>query len=125
MASAWAVLNTLGEAGYLRIVEPILQARERLVAGIKSIDGLDVRGVPDAYLVSFGAAAFDIFAVADAMQAQGWQTNRLMTPPSIHLFLDAANITSVDDYLADLAMTVEAAKAGRLQASDVNVVYST
>ena len=125
VASAWAVMNTLGESGYLEIVEPILRSREHLIAGINVIDGLAVRGAPDAYLVSFGASGFDIFAVADAMETLGWHSNRLENPASIHLFLDASNMNSIDEYLADLSKVAKSGRAGQLESKSTNVVYST
>lgn len=125
VASAWAVMNTLGETGYLEIAAPILNAREQLITAINDIDGLAVRGVPDAYLVSFGATGFDIFAVADAMEERGWRSNRLVDPPSIHLFLDAANAASIDAYVDDLSIITAAGRAGTLKARGTDVVYST
>ena len=125
LASAWAVMNTLGESGYLAIVEPILRNRERLVKGINAIDGLEVWGNPDAYLVSFGSTDFDVFALADGMSDKGWWSNRLANPPSIHLFLDAGHETSIDAYLADLASVSEVVKTGALQSRGTSAVYST
>ena len=125
VASAWAVMSTLGEAGYLEIVEPILRAREKLIAGINAIEGLAVRGLPDAYLVTFGASSFDIFALGDSMEERGWHSNRLTDPASIHIFLDADNAGSVDEYLADLAVIATQGRAGKLKPGKVDVVYST
>ena len=125
VASAWAVMNTLGESGYCEIAAPIFKAREALIEGINVIEGLQVRGRPDAYLVTFGSTAFDIFALADAMEERGWRSNRLMNPPSIHLFLDAANAVSINAYLEDLADLSAAGRAGKLSARPGDVVYST
>jgi sphinganine-1-phosphate aldolase len=125
VASAWAVMNTLGTTGYMEIMAPILTARDRLIGAINDIDGLCVRGTPDAYLISFGSTDFDIFAVADALEARGWHSNRLTDPPSIHLFLDAANATNIDAYIEDLTTLTTAARAGELEASGKAIVYST
>ena len=125
VASAWAVMNTLGEAGYMEIAAPILKARDRLITGIGEIDGLEVHGKPDAYLVSVGSADFDIFAVADEMESRGWRANRLVSPAAIHLFLDAHNAANVDAYLSELSIVATTAKAGKLKARGSDVVYST
>ena len=125
VASAWAVMKTLGESGYLEIVEPILHAREKLIAGVNAIEGLKVRGLPDAYLVTFGATSFDVFALGDAMDTRGWHSNRLVDPASMHIFLDADNAGSVDEYLADLAEVAQQGRAGNLSLSHTDVVYST
>ena len=71
VASAWAVMNYLGEEGYLRIVERILGTRDRFIDGINSIEGLEVFGTPHAYLVAFGSKSLDIYAVHDGMSDPG------------------------------------------------------
>ena len=55
LASAWAVAHYLGEEGYLRIVGKIMEARDRLIAGIDAIPGLSVWGEPHAYIIAYGA----------------------------------------------------------------------
>ena len=47
IAAAWAVMHFLGAEGYRRIAATVMQARERLVAGLARIDGLRVSGEPD------------------------------------------------------------------------------
>src|SRR5690606_15055555 len=42
VASAWAVMHYLGEAGYRRIAREIMTAKERLAAGIEALPGLEV-----------------------------------------------------------------------------------
>ena len=104
---------------------PILQAREKLIKGVNAIEGLLVRGDPDAYLVTVGATQFDIFALGDEMQTRGWHSNRLVDPASLHLFLDADNARSVEDYLTDLAAVAQDGRSGHLKTSTSQVVYST
>ena len=55
IAAAWAVMNFLGAEGYRRIAATVMQARERLVAGLARIDGLHVWGEPDLWAVAYGA----------------------------------------------------------------------
>lgn len=125
VASAWAVMNYLGEAGYLRIVETMLDIRRRLLDGIGSIDGLEVWGEPHAYLIAFGSRSFDIFAVADGMDERGWLTSRGLEPASIHMFLNPAHEASVDEYVRDLAEIVQAVKAGKIVGRGEKAVYAT
>ena len=124
LASAWAVLNYLGEEGYLERVSKILDTRERFLDGIRGIDGLEIWGEPEAYLIAFGSDAFDIFAVDEGMTERGWLSSRLLDPPSIHLFLDRSHAAIVDDYLRDLAEVVSAAKSGKIQSSEKGASYS-
>ena len=124
LASAWAVMQFLGEAGYCEIVENIIATREKLVTGIGRIADLQVRGKPDAYLVAFGSDDYDSHAVADGMEDRDWVFNRLRNPPSLHLFLDRSHSDSVDVFLADLHLVMEEVRSGRRQARPVDAVYA-
>lgn len=124
LASAWAVLNYLGEEGYLERVSKILDTRERLLDGIREIDGLTIWGKPEAYLIAFGSNTFDIFAVDEGMAERGWLGSRLLDPPSIHLFLDISHAAIVDDYLSDLAEVVRVAKSGKIRSQKRDASYS-
>jgi len=102
IASAWAVMNYLGEAGYLAIAGSILDARDRLIAGIEARPGLDILGDPTAYILCLACQDADIFAVDELMTERGWVENRTLRPEAIHLFLDGSNQGSVDTYLSEL-----------------------
>ena len=124
LASAWAVLNYLGEAGYLERVGKILCTREQFLGGIREIDGLEIWGDPEAYLIAFGSNAFDIFAVDEGMAERGWLSSRLLDPPAIHLFLDMSHVSIVNDYLCDLTEVVKAVKSGKIQSREQGASYS-
>ena len=124
LASAWAVLNYLGEAGYLERVGEILDTRERFLDGIRGIDGLEIWGEPQAYLIAFGSNTFDIFAVDEGMSERGWMGSRLLDPPAIHLFLDLSHSAIVDEYLYDLDEVVRAVKSGEIQSREKGASYS-
>ncbi len=124
LASAWAVLNYLGEEGYLERVGKILETRERFLDGIRGIEGLESWGDPEAYLIAFGSSAFDIFAVDEGMTERGWLSSRLIDPPAIHLFLDISHAAIVDDYLEDLAEVVKTVKSGEIRSKEKGASYS-
>ena len=124
LASAWAVLNYLGEAGYLERVGEILDTREQFLDGIRRINGLEIWGEPEAYLIAFGSNIFDIFAVDEGMAERGWMGSRLTVPPAIHLFLDLSHGAIVDEYLHDLAEVVRAVKSGEIQSREKGASYS-
>ena len=112
LASAWAVLHHLGAEGYIDIVGKMLDIRDRFIDGIRGINGLDIWGEPQAYLIAFGSKTLDIFAVDEGMAERGWLSSRLIHPPSIHLFLDMSHESVVEEYVRDLAEVVEAVKTG-------------
>ena len=124
IASAWAVLHYLGEEGYLRIAREILETRGRLIAGINAIDGLEVLGRPDAYLIAFGSDHVDVAALDGAMTADGWLTKRNLDPPAIHLFVDLSHGPIVDEYVAALKDAVRRVRAGEVAAVGEAPVYA-
>ena len=105
IAAAWAVLHYLGEEGYLRLTRTTLDAATRLVAGIGSVRGIEVRGEPDAQIVCFGAtdpASFDVFALGDALASRGWYFDRQAGPDSLHATVSAGNAGLIDELVDDL-----------------------
>jgi glutamate/tyrosine decarboxylase-like PLP-dependent enzyme len=123
IAAAWAVMHFLGAEGYRRIAATVMQARERLVAGLARIGGLHVWGEPDLWAVAYGAEGCDILAVADAMTARRWSVGRVKQPPGIHLMLTPVHAPIVDLYLADLAASVATVRAGAGARARTPVVY--
>ncbi|MFI5606820.1 pyridoxal phosphate-dependent decarboxylase family protein [Amycolatopsis sp. NPDC051903] len=115
LAAAWAVVNHLGEDGYLRLAEVTREAVTRIRAGVEDIAGLRVLGDPDSTLVAFTAdgAGFDLFTVADEMKLRGWYVQPQFahggSPLNLHLTITAANHGSEKHFLADLTASVAAA----------------
>ncbi|MDP9464858.1 MAG: aminotransferase class V-fold PLP-dependent enzyme, partial [Actinomycetota bacterium] len=79
MAAAWAVMNYLGNEGYMRVTAAARQACLQLAEAVAAIPELTVRAEPQATLLAFGAAgdtSLDIFAVADSLWRRGWYVDR-------------------------------------------------
>lgn len=105
IAAAWAVLHYLGEEGYLRLAQVLLDTTQRLREGIAAIPGLQIIGNPEMTLFAFGADpdhALDIFAVGDAMDERGWCLDRQQDPDALHLMVSPEHARVVDAFLADL-----------------------
>jgi len=124
VASAWAVMNYLGEEGYLRIAGALIAIKKRLIAGINAIDGLEVWGTPHGHHITFGSRSVDIMTVGDGMEERGWMCGRGTEPPYLLLFLNMAHTDAVDDYLSDLAGVVKAVKAGKVKRRATEAVYA-
>jgi glutamate/tyrosine decarboxylase-like PLP-dependent enzyme len=114
IAAAWAVLNYLGEEGYLRLVDRTLRMVDRLIAAIAAIPDLYVVGEPDMSLVAYGSDSLDMVAVADGLQARGWFVYLERNPPSIHLMLSPGHDAFMDRYLADLREAIDLVKRGEV-----------
>jgi glutamate/tyrosine decarboxylase-like PLP-dependent enzyme len=126
IAAAWAALHALGEEGYLERARQTMAATDKLIAGIRAIDGLTVLGQPDLSLVSYAAqdAEIDTFAVADALERRGWHIDRQQHPSSIHATVTPNHAPIIDTYLADLRASVDEVRANpRLRAQGQAAMY--
>jgi glutamate/tyrosine decarboxylase-like PLP-dependent enzyme len=114
IASAWAVMHFLGEAGYRKRAVAVMTTRTRLVAGIEAF-GLRVFGEPQLCLFSFGAGSGEelpMFAVWKAMHDAKWFSGIVRAPDGIHLMLSPSHERVVDRYLEDLERAIETVRAG-------------
>ena len=108
IAAAWAVMNYLGESGYLNVVERILATREAIERGAAAL-GCHVIGTPQLGITAFGHAKKDIYAAGDRLATRGWFVSRLAQPRGIHLMLNLLHEPVVKQYLDDLAWALEGA----------------
>jgi glutamate/tyrosine decarboxylase-like PLP-dependent enzyme len=125
MATAWAVMHHLGIEGYRRLTKVTVETRERMVEGIRAIDGLRVLGEPEAQLVAMASAddSLDIFAVGDALLQRGWFHDRQGPPDTLHSTVSAGNAPVIEDYLRDLRACVDEVRGRR--ADDRSTSYAT
>jgi sphinganine-1-phosphate aldolase len=125
MATAWAVMHHLGLEGYQRLTKITIETRQRMVDGIRAIDGLRVLGEPETQIVATASddETLDVFAVGDALLARGWHLDRQGPPDTLHATVCAANAPVIDDYLRDLRECVEIVRGTR--ADDRSTSYAT
>jgi sphinganine-1-phosphate aldolase len=114
IAGAWAVVRTIGDEGYLRLAEQVLDGVDRLLAGLSEIPALHVVAPPDSTLVTLRAdGTCDVFTIADEMATAGWYVQPQLSfagrPPTLHLTLSAATAAHVEEFLAALASAVSVA----------------
>jgi sphinganine-1-phosphate aldolase len=118
MAAAWAVLNHLGDDGYLRLTAAARTACEQLAAGIRATPELQLWAEPEATLVSFGAAdpaTLSIFAVADALWKRGWFLDRQGPPDSLHCTVNAVHEHRIAEFLVALRESIDEVLAANAQ----------
>ncbi len=108
IAAAWAVMNYLGEEGYLRIAKAVMETRDAIMAGVKAIPGLKILSDPDISVMAIGSDGLDVYRVADEMSVRGWQLDRQQFPPSLHMTLHYGHVGVVNDFLQDLQASVAA-----------------
>ncbi|NIH83969.1 pyridoxal phosphate-dependent decarboxylase family protein [Amycolatopsis granulosa] len=127
LAAAWAVVQHLGDDGYLELARRTLAAVTGLARGITGTRGLRLLAEPDSTLLALTTEdeGFDLFTVADEMRVRGWyvqpQFAHQSSPVNLHLTVTAANRGSEAEFLADLAASVGAARAAGPVTVDENV----
>lgn len=114
MAGAWAILNFLGEEGYMRIVKEVQEATKKLTEGINSIPELRVLGEPAMCMFSFKSDVINVYQLADEMAKRGWyiqgQFSTPNTPRNLHISVNHGTARNADALLADLRDCVEVVK---------------
>ncbi len=127
LAGAWSVVRTLGDAGYLKLTAEVFDAVDQIVAGIAHIPQLRVVVAPDSTLIALSCdESCDPFTICDEMAETGWYVQPQMSyagnPPTLHLSVSAATLSSVDDFLAALGSAVSRAVAAGPATVDPGVV---
>lgn len=102
IAAAWAILQYLGEEGYLRLARTVLDTAKALREGLAATPGLKLLGDPKLSVFAFASDTLDVYALGDAMEARGWKLDRQMGPPALHLMVTPAHERVVEPFLADL-----------------------
>ena len=115
LASCWALLNFLGDEGYLRFAERTLQATRAIADAIRETPGVRLMAEPESSLIAFTADDFSIFPIVDSMRKRGWfvqpQLGFMGSKENIHLSVGQATLDLVDQFVPDLRASIEEAKA--------------
>jgi sphinganine-1-phosphate aldolase len=117
-AAAWAILNAMGEDGFISQARAVMAAKEALVEGISRIDGLEPWR-NDLPLLIISAHGLDITHVVGGMRSKGWVFLGNEQPPSMHLTIDPLPDQVIESFLDDLRSVVAAVKAGSTVAADL------
>jgi glutamate/tyrosine decarboxylase-like PLP-dependent enzyme len=107
VAAAWAVMNYLGEDGYVELMRGLMATTSRLREGIGAIRGLRILGEPIGPLLSFTSDDDDISAIGDVMDDRGWHLGRVTGPSGLHMMISPLHAGNVEAILEGLARAVE------------------
>ena len=116
LAGAWAVVQSLGDAGYEQLTRDVFEAVDRIAAGVDAIPELSLVTAPDSTLIALVTdGTCDAFTICDEMATRDWYVQPQMSyagqPPNIHLSVSAATLAHVDEFLTALTESVAAAVA--------------
>jgi glutamate/tyrosine decarboxylase-like PLP-dependent enzyme len=116
LAAAWAVMQAIGDDGYLELTATARAACLELAAGIRAIPELVLRAEPDTTLMAVGAAQdseLDVFAVAEELWRNGWYVDRQGPPNSLHLTVNAVHHGLIPTFLEALRSAIAAVLVSR------------
>jgi sphinganine-1-phosphate aldolase len=114
MAAAWAVMNTLGDDGYMRFAKRIFDATKIILDGIRTTPGLRLLGEPDLNLVAFTSDDFSCFHIIDEMKARGWYVQPQFgyhgSEPNVHLSIGQNVFERAGEFAEALRQATEASR---------------
>jgi sphinganine-1-phosphate aldolase len=110
IAAAWAVLNYLGEEGYMAIADVVMKTAVKIRDGINAIDGIKVMGNPEMSVMAIASDRLNVYEIGDEMTMRGWHLDRQQFPPTLHVTINYAHAQRADEFLSDLAESVAIAQ---------------
>jgi glutamate/tyrosine decarboxylase-like PLP-dependent enzyme len=110
IAAAWAIMNFLGQEGYLKLASVVMQTVRKIREGIASLTGVRVLSNPDMSVLAIASDTLDIYQIGDELTARGWHLDRQQFPPSLHLTIVPAHALVADQFLSDLKDAIAAVK---------------
>ena len=118
IAAAWAVLNHVGDDGYLRIAKDLLATQRAIESAVTEIPGLRLLGRPEMPLLAFGSDELDVYSICDELAARGfWVQPQLAfdgIPPTVHMTITPSNVPHTAAFIEALRASADVVrKAGR------------
>jgi len=103
VAAAWALMNYLGEEGYLHIADTVMKTAKYLQEGIKAIPGLTVLSDPEMSVFAIASQKLDVNEIADELELRGWHLDRQHFPACLHMTINYMHAEVANEFLDDLA----------------------
>lgn len=112
LAAAFAVINYLGEEGYMRLAKDVLFARERIYRGMKEL-GFESVAPIESSILSLYNKSVDIVSFVTTMREFGWHFHlqrgikKYNVPPNIHLTILPIHKKTADEFVNDSKKALE------------------
>ncbi len=113
VASAWAVMNALGEDGYLELAKKTLEARKRYVEGINSVDGMRCWDTDLSVLV-FETGELDTLAIMAGLFERQSFVFPIYQPMLIQLAVDPVPQEVSDTFVEILREVADGVRSGTI-----------
>jgi len=127
MAAAWAVLNYLGDEGYMEIVREVMAATQKMITGINRIDGVRILGRPDMCMFALASDSekINVYRLADEMKLKGWflqpQFARKNSPANLHISLNRSTVPQAEAFLETFEKTIAEMKQQEVDGDTRNI----
>lgn len=127
IAGTWAVVQQIGDAGYLDLAAQAFEAVDLIVSYVDAEPALRLVTQPDSTLVTLATdGSCDPFTLTDELVARGWYVQPQLSfgddGPSIHLSVSAGTRAHVEELGRALHESVTAAQEAGPVAVDPGVV---
>ena len=113
IAQCWASMMALGESGYKKHTQDILDTTRAVMEGVRKIPGLRLLGDSAAMIVCFASQdekLMNTYTVSDYMTKKGWSLNTLQNPVCVHLCCTVRHVGREKEFLNDLAAAAHEAQ---------------
>jgi glutamate/tyrosine decarboxylase-like PLP-dependent enzyme len=114
IASAWAVMQFLGEEGYVELARRCLQVKQRYTESINAIDGLRCWETDLTPLVFEVQEGMDMFAVVGGLFERQAYCLPGFQPPLIKIVIDPVTDEVVDTFVGALREVVPLVRNGKI-----------
>jgi len=111
-AACWAAMLSMGEQGYIDATKQIVEAANKIKAGIRTISELKLLGDP-LFVIAFASDSLNVYEVMDQMAQRQWSLNGLHKPSCVHIAvtLRHAQPGVADRFIHDLKESVAYVKS--------------
>ncbi len=114
IASAWAVMKFLGEEGYLELMRRSLAVRERYIAKLAEVDGVEPFISDMCVMTIRPEKGLDLFAVMGGLFERQSFCLPSLQPPAMKIVLDPVTDEVVDTFVSDLAEVIPLVRRGEI-----------
>ncbi|PKH43881.1 aspartate aminotransferase family protein [Nocardioides alpinus] len=127
IAGTWAVVEHVGDEGYVQLADLAFAAVDAIVACVEREPALRLVVAPDSTLVTLATDdSLDPFTLTDELVSRGWYVQPQLSfaddGPSIHLSVSAGTLAHVEEFASALTESVAAARSVGPVAVDDGVV---
>lgn len=104
IAATWSAMIYMGNDGYKKDFEQMMQAVNKVREAIEEMDGMEIIGDPQMSVLSFRPSDRNIhpFKVSDALSKRGWTLNNCQMPSCMHICFTHATYPKADKFIRDL-----------------------